>query len=242
MEFLIKTLKTLRPEGFSSETAGSVGEEIIKLIDALVTEFDFELVILKIKGLPELINCLNPASARKCCINHLLPLLTRDLMKKESSYENVIRLFSCITRRDLVQLLDGTEDLTSLKLVTEDLSRFSEDIIDHLSEDKFIESFFKYIDSSSSCLNLFLLPDLLERTTFPSTLSKQAINSILCNTSTVLSQRFDLKNEADNELKWIEPEFTKLMAVKLNLRVIEVIEERGENSYEFYTEVKCFIV
>ncbi len=222
LEFLIKTLKNIRPEGFNSETC-AVGREIVELIRVLSEEFDFQNVILKLVGLPELLDCLKPVSSRKCCLRILLPKLKElcDL----NTYPGVIKLFSCYCQRDLVQLLDGDSEIDNL---TEDLNEFSKEMISRLPEGK-IEVFFDSINSSSSCLNLFLIPELLERVTDAS-LCKNLITSFLYNTSTVLHQRALTTAGA-----WIDPDFTKLMAVKMNLRVIETVEP--VDSYEFYTEI-----
>lgn len=237
---MIKTLKIIRPEGFNSETT-SAGREIINLIKVLMEEFDFEGVLLNIEGLPELINCLTPKSARKCCLNQILPKLT------ELNVENVkkvIKLFGCLSKTDLVQLSDNYE-IEELKQVTNDLKDFADVLISLLSgtfasdadaaDAEVVMKFYEAIDSSSSCLNLFLLPKLLYLKSFNESFYKCLISSMLKNTSTVLPQRLE---ETTEELDWIEPEFTKLMAVKMNLIVIEKISETNNDPYEFYSEVK----
>lgn len=235
LDFLIKTLKTLRPEGFNSETS-NVGAEIVHLIRNLMHEFEghFEDVIIKLPNLSELLTCLKPASARKCCLNQILPSL-KDLSNEEL-YPEIIKLFACFTKSDLTQLLgDDNEDcVTQAHDITADLKMFTGVLIDLLPSEC-IPSFFKCIDNSSSCLNLFLIPELLERSDFNPILSRSLISSLLQNTSTVLSQRL----ENSENTQWIEPEFTKLMACKMNLRVIEVLAERNSDPYDFYTEVRA---
>lgn len=229
LEFLIKTLKSIRSDGFNSETS-AVGREIVQLIGTLVDEFDFEGIILKLPLLPELLECLKVSSSRQCCLKVISPKLRH--LNRPELYAEVIRLFGCIARTDLVQLLDGDQGEDNLRSVTEDLKEFSSLLIDLLPLENY-KKFYDSIESSSSCLNLFLLPDLLKFDDL--SLCKRIINTgYLRNTSTVLPQRLQLENEFD----WIEPEYTKLMAVKLNLRVIESPSELSSNNiYEFYTEV-----
>lgn len=226
---MIKTLKIIRPEGFNSETT-SVGSEIVSLIKNLVDDFDFEEVILNIERLPELISCLTPKSSRKCCLKQILPKL-----KGLTNVKKVMRLFGCLSKTDLVQLSDNNYEIEGLKQVTSDLKEFSDVLMSLLSPND-IKIFYENIDSSSSCLNLFLLPKILNLSTFNMSLDfyKLLICSMLQNTSTVLPQRLE---ESVKELEWIEPEFTKLMAVKMNLIVIEKICENNNDPYEFYTEV-----
>lgn len=227
LDFLIKTLKTLRPEGFNSETS-RVGAEIVHLIRNLLEEFEFKDVILKLANLPELLCCLKPASARKCCLNQIVPKLND--LNRVIVFPEIIKLFACFTKSDLTQLL-GDDSSDTIQDVTEDLKQFTSVIINLLSSSN-IQKFFVCIDNSSSCLNLFLIPELLEKSDFNPVLSRLLIASLLQNTSTVLSQRLEYEN-----LPWIEPEFTKLMACKLNLRVIEVLSSKNIDPYDFYTEV-----
>ena len=261
---MIKTLKIIRPEGFNSETT-SVGHEIINLIKILMDEFDFKGVLFNIEGLPQLINCLTPKSARKCCLNQILPKLTELTVK---NVKKVVKLFGCLSKTDLIQLTATNYEIEELKQVTKDLDDFSNVLISLLStapdadadddvdtdadadddtlhdtlhdtldpaDTKVIMKFYQEIDSSSSCLNLFLLPKLLYLKSFNESFYKILISSMLKNTSTVLPQRLE---ETTKELDWIEPEFTKLMAVKMNLIVIEKISETNNDPYEFYSEVK----
>lgn len=231
---MIKTLKVLRPEGFNSETT-SVGSEIVSLIKNLMDDFDFEEVILNIERLPELISCLKPKSSRKCCLKQILPKL-----KGLKNVKKIMRLFGCLSKTDLVQLSDNNYEIEGLKQVTSDLKEFSNVLISLLSPNaNDIKIFYETIDSSSSCLNLFLLPEILNlSSSFNMSMSldfyKLLISSMLQNTSTVLPQRLE---ESIEELEWIEPEFTKLMTVKMNLIVIEKICENNNDPYEFYTEV-----
>ena len=263
---MVKTLKIIRPEGFNSETT-SVGHEIINLIKILIDEFDFKGVLFNIEGLPQLINCLTPKSARKCCLNQILPKLTELTVK---NVKKVVKLFGCLSKTDLIQLTATNYEIEELKQVTKDLDDFSNVLIsllstgtksdaddddntdadavvdvddddntytddDTLHDTKVIMKFYQEIDSSSSCLNLFLLPKLLYLKSFNESFYKILISSMLKNTSTVLPQRLE---ETTKELDWIEPEFTKLMAVKMNLIVIEKISETNNDPYEFYSEVK----
>jgi hypothetical protein len=236
---LIKTLNILRPEGFNSETT-SVGVEIINLIKNLINDFDFEGVLLNLEGLPELINCLTPKSGRKCCLNQILPTLKLKGLS-EGNVKKVMRLFGCFSKTDLVQLSDNNYEIEELKQVTRDLTEFSDVLISLLSEDDDIKLKLLYeaINSSGSCLNLLLLPKLLNLAGFDESFYKSLISSILHNTSTVLPQRLE---GYDEELEWIEPEFTKLMAVKMNLIVIEKICENNSDPYEFYVEVNINII
>lgn len=231
LEFLVKTLRTIRPEGFNSETS-SVGKEIVHLIKVLLDEFSFERVILKIEALPELIACLTPASARKCCLVQILPKLSNFIGEEA---EEVMRLFGCLSKTDLVQLSDNIYDIETLKLVTSDLSEFSEALLARINKDNSdIRAVFDALNSPSSCLNLFILPKLLSMSAYDESFYKELTGSMLQNTSTVLPQRLE---ESTDELGWIEPEFTKLMAVKMNLEVIDRMTEQSLDPYEFYTEV-----
>ena len=239
LEFLIKTLKTIRSDGFNSETT-TVGKEIVQLVSGMMDDFDFENVILKTALLPELLTCLKGQSARKCCLKVICPKL-RNLNRPES-FTEIIRLFGCLTKCDLVQLLDdGDQSEECLQGITVDLKEFTGHCIDLLPKTHY-KQFYESIESPSSCLNLFILPDLLNYDDLA--LCKRIINTgYLRNTSTVLPQRLQLQKPVE----WIEPEYTKLMAVKLNLKVIESIHKnersRGKSSnessvvYEFYTEV-----
>ena len=231
LDFLIKTLRSIRSDGFNSETS-AVGREIVKLIAGMVDEFDFEKIILKSTLLPELINCLKIQSSRQCCLKVISPKLRH--LNRPELFPEVIRLFGCLTRSDLVQLLDGDQSEENLRLVTADLKEFSSYLISFLPSEHY-NQFYDSIESPSSCLNLFLLPDLIKIDDLA--LCKRIINAgYLRNTSTVLPQRLQM----ENEFEWIEPEYTKLMAVKLNLKVIESQEEAeksGDKLYEFYSEV-----
>ena len=239
LEFLIKTLKTIRSDGFNSETT-TVGKEIVQLVSGMMDDFDFENVILKTALLPELLTCLKGQSARKCCLKVICPKLRH--LNRPESFTEIIRLFGCLTRSDLVQLLDdGDQSEECLQYLTEDLKEFTRHCIDLLPKTHY-KQFYESIESPSSCLNLFILPDLLNYDDL--VLCKRIINTgYLRNTSTVLPQRLQLQKPVE----WIEPEYTKLMAVKLNLKVIESIHENersrdkssNESSvvYEFYTEV-----
>lgn len=236
LEFLIRTLKSIRSDGFDSETS-AVGREIVHLVEVLVDVFDFEKIILKLSLLPDLLNCLKASSSRQCCLKVISPRLRH--LKRPELYSEVIRLFACITRSDLVQLLDGDQSETNLRSVTQDLQVFASLIIDLLPSGNY-KQLYDSIESSSSCLNLFILPSLLKYDDL--SFCKRIINTgYLGNTSTVLPQRLQLES---SEFEWIEPEYTKLMAVKLNLKVIELSSEststkEGDNNniYEFYTEV-----
>lgn len=241
LDFLIKTLKTLRPEGercggFNSETS-KVGAEIVHLIKNLMEDFEgsFEEVILKLENLPELLDCLTPSSSRKCCLNQILPKLKT--LNSPKTFPEIIKLFSCLTKSDLTQLLgeDCEEDYCKdLNEISQDLKEFAFKLISILPSNE-IKSFFESIDNSGSCLNLFLIPEFLEKSDFNPNQSRALISSLLQNTSTVLPRRLDLQQR--EELQWIEPEFTKLMACKMNLRVIEVLSEMNCDPYDFYTEV-----
>lgn len=220
-------LKTIRPDGFNSETC-PIGKEIVELIRGLADEFDFNFVLLKLASLPELFNCLKPASARKCCSTILLPKLRGNLGNSDS-FSNVMRLFSCFTQKDLIELLDdGGEE--ALKLVSNDLREFSLELINCVPVER-LEEFHDAINSPSSCLNLFLIPEMLELS-LEASLCKKLILSFLYNTSTVLPQRL---SSTDSSTAWIEPEYPKLMSVKMYLRVIDRIEV--VDPYEFYTEI-----
>ena len=230
MEFLIKTLKTIRPEGFNSETS-SVGTEIVHLIKVLLDEFPFEQVILKIEALPELLACLTPISARKCCLVQILPKL--NFVGQEA--ESVMRLFGCLSKTDLVQLSDNNYETETLKLVTSDLSDFSNSLLTLINNNQSdIRAIFDALNSTSSCLSLFILPKLLSMSAYDELFYKELTGSMLQNTSTVLPQRLE---ESVADLEWIEPEFTKLMAVKMNLEVIDRMTGQSLDPYEFYTEV-----
>ena len=236
LEFLIKTLKTIRSDGFNSETS-SVGKEIVQLIDGMVNDFDFEKIILKLTLLPELLTCLKPQSSRQCCLKVISPKLRH--LNRPELYDDIIKLFGCLTRNDLVQLLEGDQSEESLLSLTEDLKEFSSILIDLLPKE-YYNQFYESIESPSSCLNLFLLPELLKYDDL--ILCKRILNTgYLRNTSTVLPQRIQLENALD----WIEPEYTKLMTVKLNLKVIEsqaeFTEVNSSSVYEFYTEVSTNI-
>lgn len=247
LNFLIKTLKTIRPEGFTSET--SVGIEIFKLIKVLIEEYDFKQILLKLTGLSGLLGCLKASSARKCCLDVLSGCLNVEILRDEACHEEIVNLFACLTKNDLVELLDidfnsSTDHhdhpnprIEDLKIITEHLQKFNEIFTSLISENdcELIEKLFKVFNSSRSCLNLFILPELIEKSNFHNdSLCKKIISSILSNTSTVLPQRIKIEDET---LKWIEPEFTKLMGFKLNLRVVECIDDLGRDSYEFISEV-----
>ena len=226
---MIKTLKTIRPEGFNPETT-SVGLEIVQLIKNLLNEFDFEETVLRIESLPELLNCLTAKGARKCCLQEILPKLT---MITKENISLVMRLFGCLSKTDLIQLCDNEFDIETLKQVTSDLNNFTESLLNYVTADM-VKVLFDVVNSASSCLNLFLLPKLLQITPFNESFYKSLTSSMLQNTSTVLPQRLE---ETCEDLKWIESEFTKMMAVKMNLTAIEKITESDGDPYEFYTEV-----
>ena len=248
LNFLIKTLKTIRPEGFTSEN--SVGIEIFNLVKVLIEEYDFKQILLKLTGLSGLLGCLKASSARKCCLEELSGCLNVEILRDEACHEGIVNLFACLTKNDLVELLDidfnnssidhhdhVNPKIEDLKIITKDLQKFNEILTLLISENdcELIEKLFKVINSSRSCLNLFILPELLEKSNFHNeSLCKKIISSILSNTSTVLPQRIKIEDET---LKWIEPEFTKLMGFKLNLRVVECIDDLGRDSYEFICEV-----
>ncbi|TEB15125.1 hypothetical protein C9890_0629 [Perkinsus sp. BL_2016] len=248
--FLVKTLRNIRPEGFNVEEGFGVGKQIFELVRAVVDEFDFDGIILKLEGLPDLLNCLMPKFSRNCCLTIILPKLNLSVsegnissdglimgependppMISSSPFSLIVKLFGCITQRDLVQLIDGKEE--EISSVTNDLEEFSESILVDFPIEK-IEEFYNSANSPSSCLNLFLIPKLLELSSDP-LLCKKMISGFLCNTSTVMSSVPASETTSPPPFQWIRPEYPKLMAVKMYLQVIDRIEL---DYYEFYTEI-----
>lgn len=236
-------LHNLRPEGFDGTRSG-VGIEIVKLIQILIQEFDFKQVVLKLNSFPELLGCLNVSSSRRCCVDLLMPQCL-PFLKDSSCFSGIVQMFACLTQMDLVQSLSEKSSIDEdefkseiskeIESIGSELSTFTKNLIQFLPGE-FIEEFFVVISSPSSCLNLFLLPELLEASHFKSeSLCKRVISEFLGNTSTVLPQRII----SNNNFAWIEGEYTKMMAVKMYLRVIDVFNGRSKDTYEFYTEVSA---
>lgn len=231
LEFLIKTIKSIRSDGFDTESS-SVGKEILQLISGMTEEFDFDEIILNLKLLSELLACLNCKSARNCCLNVISPKLTSKTLSNTENYGKVLGLFGCLSRTCLIDLLDGEDQLEEhLSSITRDLKEFSLIMISLLPKENY-KQFYESFESPSSCLNLFLIPELINLAGDSEvSLCKRMINTgYLRNTSTVLPQRFIMDG-----FEWIEPEYTKLMAVKLNLQVMRSASD--DSLYEFYTEV-----
>lgn len=218
-------------DGFDSETS-SVGKEIFNLIFEMINEFNFDEIILKLKPLPELLTCFNCKSSRKCCLNAIAPKLTDKTLSDAENYGNVLRLFGSLSMTCLVDLIGGEDQIEeNLSSITKDLKEFSLILINLVPKRNY-RKFYEAIESPSSCLNLFLLPELINLADdSDGSLRNRIINTgYLRNTSTVLPQRLILQG-----FEWIEPEYTKLMAVKLNLQVMKSVNDHAV--YEFYTEV-----